>query len=69
MKRYWFRCPSCRELYTIDEDQAQGRVSILCPGTLCGFSIAGRVSPLMPAEEPQGVHTRRFRVEPATGER
>ncbi len=28
--RYWFRCPACRNIGTIDDDQRRGRVSIDC---------------------------------------
>ncbi len=32
---YWFTCPGCKGIATIDEDQKQGRVSILCSD--CGY--------------------------------
>lgn len=30
----WFCCPTCRGVGEIDEDQLNGRVSIVCP---CGY--------------------------------
>ncbi len=39
---YWFRCPDCREMGPIDDDQAEGRVSIVCPN--CPFHETGKVT-------------------------
>lgn len=60
--RFWFRCPGCRGLGTIDEDQASGRVPILCKG--CGWHRSGLVSPLIPVSDgARGKHTAEFRFE------
>lgn len=39
---YWFRCPDCGEMGAIDDDQAEGRVSIVCPS--CPFHETGKVT-------------------------
>ena len=31
---YWFKCPDCKGRGTVDLDQYQGKVSIVCE---CGF--------------------------------
>lgn len=54
MTDYWFRCPECRRLATLDADQANGRVSIVCE---CGWHRTGVVSPLMPSTERVGMKT------------
>lgn len=48
MTEYWFRCPKCGLLGTIDEDQAHGRVSIQCVTLDCDFHETGTVSLLIP---------------------
>jgi len=45
---YWFRCPKCCGLGAIDADQADGRVSIVCPTEGCGFHETGVIRPLIP---------------------
>lgn len=46
----WFRCPDCQQAGVIDEDQAEGRVSIQCPN--CSFHRTGKVRPLIPSTQP-----------------
>ncbi|KKN03817.1 hypothetical protein LCGC14_1103900 [marine sediment metagenome] len=43
---YWFRCPKCNELGAIDEEQADGKVSIVCPN--CDFHKTGEVEAKVP---------------------
>ncbi len=45
---YWFTCPNCKQMGSIDEDQAAGRVSIQCPTGGCTFHETGKVRPLIP---------------------
>ena len=40
---YWFRCPKCNTLGAIDEEQADGKVSIVCPVPTCDFHETGEV--------------------------
>lgn len=47
---YWFRCPRCGELGAIDDDQAHGRVSIVCP--TCAFHETGEVDRLIRTTTP-----------------
>lgn len=44
-QKYWFKCPDCSYLAGVDEDQAQGKVSVLCP--MCNFHRTGIISPLV----------------------
>lgn len=46
MVDFWFTCPGCKKMKTVDEDQAEGRVSIQCD---CGFHETGKVRPLIPS--------------------
>ncbi len=41
---YWFQCPKCGASGSIDEEQAEGRVSIVCE---CGMHRTGKVRPLI----------------------
>lgn len=43
-EKYWFQCPECKASGSIDRDQAEGRVSIVCE---CGMHKTGRVKPLI----------------------
>jgi hypothetical protein len=52
---YWFRCPTCGQSGAIDSDQANGLVSMVCPGSswprpkgVCDFHETGEVRPLIP---------------------
>ena len=45
---YWFRCPKCGEAACIDDDQANGLVSMVCSNEPCDFHEAGTVRPLVP---------------------
>ncbi len=45
---YWFTCPTCRLMGSIDEDQAEGRISIQCITPDCDFHETGVVRPLIP---------------------
>ena len=47
--KYWFQCPECQVKGSIDQDQAEGRVSIVCE---CGMHETGKVRPLIPDTEP-----------------
>lgn len=42
---YWFRCPDCDTIGAIDEEQADGKVSIVCQ---CGFHATGRAERKVP---------------------
>lgn len=42
---YWFKCPQCLVIGSINEDQLLGRVSILHD---CGFHKTGTVKPPIP---------------------
>ena len=46
-KTFWFRCPDCGESGLIDDDQVNGRVSILCESPLCNFHETGHVRPII----------------------
>ena len=48
---YWFRCPDCEAWGTIDEDQADGRVSIDHTPDGCTYHKTVRVRPRIPATE------------------
>jgi acetyl-CoA carboxylase beta subunit len=45
---YWFRCPSCLTLGVIDDDQVNGRVSIMCD---CGYHETVTVRPRIHSTE------------------
>jgi len=49
MREYWFCCPKCNAIGSIDEDQLLGRVSILHEE--CGFHETGFVKPAVPITE------------------
>lgn len=49
---YWFTCPDCGTLASIDADQAEGRVSIACMTAGCTFHQTGVVRPLIPTTTP-----------------
>jgi len=48
---YWFRCPSCGQLASADDDQAHGRVSLDCPNDECSFHETGVIHPKIPTTE------------------
>ena len=52
MSEFWFTCPSCGVMGSIDEDQAEGRVSIQCVTKGCDFHKTGTVRPLILTTEP-----------------
>jgi len=52
MSDYWFCCPNCGELAAVDEDQAEGRVSLQCPTEGCAFHETGFVRPKVETREP-----------------
>ncbi len=49
MRTYWFTCPDCKQMGTIDQDQAEGRVSIQCMTDGCNYHETGMVRPLIPS--------------------
>ena len=57
---YWFRCPKCGQAASIDADQANGLVSMVCPDESCDFHETGKVRPLVPtttATRPEDMPT------------
>ena len=47
---YWFTCPNCHRMKALDDDQANGRVSIQCDEG-CDFHETGIVRPLIPTTQ------------------
>lgn len=55
-QEFWFICPMCQAVGFIDEDQAEGRVSIMhdpaSASGACGYHETGKVQPKIPASQP-----------------
>ena len=45
---YWFRCPDCNGMGAIDEEQVDGKVSIVCPNSEFAFHETGEVEEKVP---------------------
>ena len=53
MKYYWFRCPQCKTLGIVDEEQVNGVTSIQCEqDNKCNFHAKGNVEPKIECEIP-----------------